>query len=420
MLLGCHLCVLLCPCVLLCEHHKQLGWCSNRLNMECGTGTGTAHSRPSSSLWMQTGRRAARKAPARFLPFVNAASSVNKQNSTLASNVSRRQTLQQLMLAAAALSLDVTSHLVHPHRAEAALVQFPAADLRNSYYLVSLTRKAVAVHCCKGDNLQVHWLTSRLTLLHQRTDTLPECSNSGSVCSCMQQHWSCLQVRAGEGQCEADDYVLTNTVFKTSMSNGLSKTGKRQVARQVATLTAVVQVACLYGVQHPQSRPVDCTVDRSSAAGARCLSRWRLLALAVHHPTQLSDSRDFGLAFGNRLQPHCARVQLPGSQVQTAGVVPATLQCVNLCCCPSQCMTNTLGFSLGMLWPMSHCFDISLHLINVIKHLFNFPTTVNGCNASHTAHCMAWRGLRQNDIMLSILCCVRLKHDHLYFGPTYL
>ena len=42
-----------------------------------------------------------------------------------------------------------------------------------------------------------------------------------------------MQVRAGQGQCEADDYVLTNTVFKTSMSNGLSREGKRQVARQV-------------------------------------------------------------------------------------------------------------------------------------------------------------------------------------------
>lgn len=45
-----------------------------------------------------------------------------------------------------------------------------------------------------------------------------------------------MQVRAGEGQCEADNYVLTNTVFKTSMSNGLSRQGKRQVARQVDTL----------------------------------------------------------------------------------------------------------------------------------------------------------------------------------------
>ncbi len=126
-----------------CEHHKQFGGCSHGSNMECGTGTGTAHSRPSSSQWMQTGRRAARKAPARFLPFVNAASSANKQKSTLASDVSRRQTLQHLMLAAAALSLDATSHLVHPHRAEAALVQFPTADLRNSYYLVSLIRTVV-------------------------------------------------------------------------------------------------------------------------------------------------------------------------------------------------------------------------------------------------------------------------------------
>lgn len=42
-----------------------------------------------------------------------------------------------------------------------------------------------------------------------------------------------VQVRAGQGQCEADNYVLTNTVFKTSMSNGLSREGKRQVARQV-------------------------------------------------------------------------------------------------------------------------------------------------------------------------------------------
>ncbi|DBA91070.1 TPA: hypothetical protein ACH3X1_016035 [Trebouxia sp. C0004] len=143
--------------------------------MECGTGTSTAQSRPSSSQWVQTGQRAARQAPARLLPFVNAASHVTTQKSTLVSDASKRQTLQQLMLAAAALSSDATSHLVHPHRAGAALVQFPVADLRNSYYLV----------------------------------------------------------RAGEGQCEADNYVLTNTVFKTSTSNGLSKTGKRQVARQI-------------------------------------------------------------------------------------------------------------------------------------------------------------------------------------------
>ena len=37
-----------------------------------------------------------------------------------------------------------------------------------------------------------------------------------------------MQVRAGEGQSEADNYVLTNTVYKTSMSSGLSSKGKAQ------------------------------------------------------------------------------------------------------------------------------------------------------------------------------------------------
>ena len=56
-----------------------------------------------------------------------------------------------------------------------------------------------------------------------------------------------LQVRAGQGQCEADDYVLTNTVFKTSISNGLSPQGKRQVARQVVIpVSAFPLLACTY------------------------------------------------------------------------------------------------------------------------------------------------------------------------------
>jgi len=213
-------------------------------------------------------------------------------------------------------------------------------------------------------------------------------------------------VRAGEGQCEADNYVLTNTVFKTSISNGLSKTGKRQVARQVARLTAVVQVACLYCVPHPQQKPVDCTADRPSAAGARCLSRWRMLALAVHHTTQLPDSRDFGIALGNRLQPYCARVQLPGSQVQTAGVVPATLQYVSLCCYPSQCMTKTLSFCLGVLLPMSHRFDISLHLINVVKRLCKLLTKVNGLQGilNWTAHGMEIFASEQLHVVHPLQC----------------
>ncbi len=36
-------------------------------------------------------------------------------------------------------------------------------------------------------------------------------------------------MRAGEGESEAENYVLTNPVAKTSMSSGLSQRGKAQV-----------------------------------------------------------------------------------------------------------------------------------------------------------------------------------------------
>ena len=47
-----------------------------------------------------------------------------------------------------------------------------------------------------------------------------------------------MQVRAGEGQSEADNYVLTNTVYKTSMSSGLSSKGKSQVCSSSAPVCA--------------------------------------------------------------------------------------------------------------------------------------------------------------------------------------
>lgn len=119
--------------------------------------------------------QAARHLSTRFVPFINAAAPRQPQTLPQATDLSRRQALQQLIVAAAVLPLNAVIQSSAPQAAEAALVQFPSADLRNSYYLV----------------------------------------------------------RAGEGQCEADNYVLTNTVFKTSISNGLSKTGKRQVARQI-------------------------------------------------------------------------------------------------------------------------------------------------------------------------------------------
>lgn len=43
---------------------------------------------------------------------------------------------------------------------------------------------------------------------------------------------SCLQVRAGEGQSEADGYVFTNPVYKTSMYSGLTPKARQQVASE--------------------------------------------------------------------------------------------------------------------------------------------------------------------------------------------
>ena len=44
------------------------------------------------------------------------------------------------------------------------------------------------------------------------------------------------QVRAGEGESEAEGYVLTNPVAKTSMSSGLSSKGKAQVEQFTSTV----------------------------------------------------------------------------------------------------------------------------------------------------------------------------------------
>ena len=44
----------------------------------------------------------------------------------------------------------------------------------------------------------------------------------GASCATM------TQVRAGEGESEAENYVLTNPVAKTSMSSGLTKRGTLQ------------------------------------------------------------------------------------------------------------------------------------------------------------------------------------------------
>lgn len=85
---------------------------------------------------------------------------------------SRRQSM--LQLAAIPVLLETTSRLLWPDEAQAALVQFPVTQLRNKYFLI----------------------------------------------------------RAGESVAEADGYVLTNPVSKTSMTSGLTELGKRQVVKQ--------------------------------------------------------------------------------------------------------------------------------------------------------------------------------------------
>eukprot|EP00884_Botryococcus_braunii_P018324 jgi/Botrbrau1/5175/Bobra.0172s0046.1 len=88
----------------------------------------------------------------------------------------RRDALQRVLLGGAILGQDNLRWMWDPSSASAGLLQFPTARLNNSYFLV----------------------------------------------------------RAGEGQSEADKYVLTNPVAKTSMDSGLSSRGKQQVVRETA------------------------------------------------------------------------------------------------------------------------------------------------------------------------------------------
>lgn len=62
-----------------------------------------------------------------------------------------------------------------------------------------------------------------------------------------------LQVRAGEGQSEADGYVFTNPVYKTSMYSGLTPKARQQVASEtVPRLRALGACTEVYSFSHPQ------------------------------------------------------------------------------------------------------------------------------------------------------------------------
>lgn len=112
--------------------------------MDPVTSTCLTRTKPLDSFYRQNARHTVRKSPAQSLPFTSAALSPKRYTSTDVNDVSKRQALQQLVLAAATLSLDLALHTSAPQKAKAALVQFPAADLRNTYYLVCLIRELPA------------------------------------------------------------------------------------------------------------------------------------------------------------------------------------------------------------------------------------------------------------------------------------
>lgn len=141
------------------------------------TSTGLTRTKPLDSFYRQTARHAARKAPAQSLPFISAALPAKRYTSTDVNDVSKRQALQQLVLAAATLSLDLAVHTSAPQKAKAALVQFPAADLRNTYYLVCLIRELPA--SVKGRS----WFAARPCISCALSRVLFECSDLSSVCS---------------------------------------------------------------------------------------------------------------------------------------------------------------------------------------------------------------------------------------------
>ena len=153
----------------------------------------------------------------KFAPFVSATANAQQHPSASATDPSKRSALQQIALAAAGLSVGTALNFSAPEASEAYLVQFPVADLRNQYYLVCTSTLCICLASLQQTGVQLRKMDTHTLFIPSLL----------------------LQVRAGQGQCEADDYVLTNTVFKTSISNGLSSQGKRQVARQVVRLTAV-------------------------------------------------------------------------------------------------------------------------------------------------------------------------------------
>lgn len=142
---------------------------------------------------------------------------------------SRRHTL----LAGASFGVGVALQLVPSNPAQAALVQFPCAELKNKYILVGL-------------KLGSHSPINTTCMYARKVGTTPTCHSECvlqgmSVCTdltYLSVHVHvvlciyALQIRAGESESEAQDTVLTNPAWKTSMAAGLSERGKAQVMQR--------------------------------------------------------------------------------------------------------------------------------------------------------------------------------------------
>lgn len=104
-------------------------------------------------------RLSSRKAR-KFAPFVSATANAHQHPSAAATDPSKRRALQQIALAATALSLGTAVDLSTPAASDAYLVQFPVADLRNQYFLVCNN-----MLCICPSSLQ------QTSLSHDKTDT---------------------------------------------------------------------------------------------------------------------------------------------------------------------------------------------------------------------------------------------------------
>ena len=91
-------------------------------------------------------------------------------------------------------------------------------------------------------------------------------------------------MRAGEGESEAENYVLTNPVAKTSMSSGLSQRGKAQVCDKIAQ-AARMPLRALDPQGHESTRPCIWQVHTA------CAWMLNIACNAIKHVTFINEGK---------------------------------------------------------------------------------------------------------------------------------